>query len=71
MTRKKDRPQNKNLRPNPQNLGVTPLPSGVRFTKPIRFTLPVELADQLESLPKAERDQLMRTALTKQPQVER
>lgn len=40
-----------------------PLPSGVSYTKPIRFTLPTELAEKLESMPKRERDQLVRDAL--------
>lgn len=38
--------------------------AGLATSEPIVFTLPVELADQLESLPKAERDQLMSAALT-------
>lgn len=41
------------------------LPEGQRYTKLIRFTLPCELADKLEALPKADRDKLMIEALKK------
>lgn len=57
------RPQNRHLRPNPHTLGVQPLPEGYRPTKAMRFTLPEALADRLEAMPKAERDELMRKAL--------
>ena len=36
---------------------------GLRYTKPIRFTLPLELADRLETMPKAQRDACVREAL--------
>ena len=61
----KDRPQNRNLRPNPHTLGVTPLANGLRRTKAFRFTLPDKLADKLESLSKVERDALISEALRK------
>jgi hypothetical protein len=44
-------------------LGVDPLPIGVRPTKAMRFTLPTALADKLESLPKQERDNLLKSFL--------
>jgi len=46
-----------NLRPIPR------LPKGVRFTKPIRFTLLEPHAALLEQLPKKKRDALMAQAL--------
>ena len=39
------------------------LPPGIRATKAMRFTLPTALADRLEAMTKAERDELMRAAL--------
>lgn len=62
-----DRPQNKNLRPIPANIGRDVLPEGVRYTKPIRFTLPEALAARLEAMPKADRDALIREALNHAP----
>lgn len=59
----KERPQNRNLRLNPQNLGVEALPEGVIATKAMRFTLPEPLAKRLEAMSKAERDTLVREAL--------
>jgi hypothetical protein len=41
----------------------TSLPAGVRYTKPIRFSLPESLAELLENLPKEERDQVIQEAL--------
>jgi hypothetical protein len=55
--------QYRGLKPNPQNLGVEVLPEGIRATKAMRFTLPDELADQLETMSKMERDELMKKAL--------
>ena len=46
-----------NLRPIPK------LPQGVRFTKPLRFTLEEQHAALLEQLPKKTRDALMAQAL--------
>jgi|GEM_PF-2295104 len=46
-----------NLRPIPR------LPQGVRFTKPLRFTLLEPQATLLEQLPKAQRDALIAHAL--------
>ena len=46
-----------NLRPIPK------LPQGVRFTKPLRFTLLEQHATLLEQLPKKKRDALMAQAL--------
>lgn len=57
------KPQYRGLRLNPQNLGVEVLPEGIRATKAMRFTLPDELADQLEAMSKIERDELMKKAL--------
>jgi hypothetical protein len=58
-------PQYRGLRPNPEALGVTPLPSGMRATKAMRFTLPDALAEKLEAMTKAERDALIKKALTR------
>ena len=46
-----------NLRPIPK------LPQGVRFTKPLRFTLLEQHAALLEQLPKKKRDALVAQAL--------
>ena len=62
----KDRPQNRNLRPNPHTLGVTPLAEGERSTKPIRFRLPEELADRLETMPADERNALATRMLSQE-----
>lgn len=44
-------------------LGVKRLPSGERATKPFRFTLPIEVAEQFEAMSKAERDALVKNAI--------
>ena len=51
------------LRPNPEALGHKPLPPGLRRTKAMRFTLPTDLADRLDAMTKAERDEAMRLGL--------
>ena len=42
---------------------IARLPDDYRWTKPMRFTLPVELADKLENMPKKKRDELLTKAL--------
>lgn len=54
-----ERPQNKYLK------SYEKLPSTHRPTKALRFTLPVELADRLEAMSKAERDALLERMLTR------